>query len=417
MKRILGANRNAAGRCALTVGLVALAVFAFSENSARADLFLLHSGGRVEGKLLNPDEAPRAGYLVQTAGGAKLMLARAQVAKVLTKPPELIEYEALLPKMPPDAEGNWKMAEWCRKQDGLDKEREKHLLAVIEFDPDHELARRGLGYSRIDGEWIKPDEHMEKFGYVRHGPGGWRLKQEVEIEAAKRAQELAEKGWRQKMKLWRGQLNGRRAAEALDEFKGIRDPVAAVALRDMLKEEDLRAYKLLYIEVLSNLEAGASNAALIETVMNDADEQVREAALQILAKRRPPLATTAFIGALKSKDNNQVLRAATGLAAVQDPAATLPLIDALNTKHKFIISTGGSRPGQIGATFSPTGGGGLNAGGGGPKIIERELQNGAVLEALVALSGGANFRYDEEAWRRWYTAQRVPVGLNLRRDE
>ena len=41
-------------------------------NPARADLFVLRTGGQVEGELLNPDEKPRESYVVKTQFGGQL---------------------------------------------------------------------------------------------------------------------------------------------------------------------------------------------------------------------------------------------------------------------------------------------------------------------------------------------------------
>src|SRR5690606_30513229 len=95
------------------------------------------------------------------------------------------------------------------------------------------------------------------------------------------------------------------------------------------------------------------------------------------------------------------------LGKIGDPAAISPMIDALVTSHKYLIQPEG--PGG-GNTFNPTfssgpgglSGGGLSMGGNGPKLIQKDERNGAVLQALIKLSGKQNFEYDEAAWRAWF---------------
>ena len=64
-----------------------LLLLASAAPSARAEEFLLRSGGRIVGELLNPDEHPRRQYVVQVAEGAKVTLDAAQVEKVLHPAP------------------------------------------------------------------------------------------------------------------------------------------------------------------------------------------------------------------------------------------------------------------------------------------------------------------------------------------
>jgi hypothetical protein len=88
------------------------------------------------------------------------------------------------------------------------------------------------------------------------------------------------------------------------------------------------------------------------------------------------------------------------------------------TKHKFMISSGGGG-GELNPTFTndPTQGGlGGFSMGNKPQIVVRELQNIAVRDALVSLTGGANFGFNKEAWKQWYGLQSLPAQVNLRRD-
>ncbi len=44
------------------------------------------------------------------------------------------------------------LAEWCAES-GLGREKAKVYRAILEVDPDHENARRALGFSKVNGEW------------------------------------------------------------------------------------------------------------------------------------------------------------------------------------------------------------------------------------------------------------------------
>ena len=76
-------------------------------------------------------------------------------------------------------------------------------------------------------------------------------------------------------------------------------------------------------------------------------------------------------------------------------------------------------PGSLSPTFGMGPGGapgpsGLSVGG-RPKIVTYQLRNQAVLDALVTLTG-ANFGFDQQAWKDWYVSQRKTHAPNLRRD-
>ena len=150
--------------------------------------------------LLNPNESPRETYVVETRCGGRLTLNGEQVEKVVVKSEAERRYEAFLPSVPDTAEGHWDAAQRCEKA-GLTEPRNFHLEQVLRHDPDHAEARRALGYSRIEGRWVRQDELMGARGYVRHR-GAWRLPQEIVIEQRVERQQEMLVEWRKKLKLW-----------------------------------------------------------------------------------------------------------------------------------------------------------------------------------------------------------------------
>ena len=388
---------------------------------AAAEVLVLKTGGRVEGELINPQRSTAEAYHVRLAEGVEVSLAAEQVQRVITRSDVQKQYDELVPKMPNTVEGHWKMAQWCREA-GLSSNRTLHLEQVIKLDPDHEEARAVLGYSLHGSRWMTQEEFLRSQGYVR-ATGGWKLRQEVELDALKRQRELGEKEWRRKLKIWFDQLDSpRRSSDALANIQAIRDPLAAPALSEILANSKApRQVRLLCLDVLNKLPAGIVEVTLIQLATNEPDPNLRDRCLDELKRAESRNAIAKFTRDLQSKDNRVVNRGAVCLQRMGDPAVTRELIDALITSHKFIIQQG-SGPGSMGATFGGGGGGGGDGGLGGlsmgskPKMVKADLKNEMVLAALTSLNPGVNYGFNEDAWRRWYVDTHTTVDVNLRRD-
>jgi len=383
----------------------------------RAEVFLLKHGGQVDGRWLNSADSKPATYEIELPGGGRLTLAADQIQEVVVQSDMLRRYEEMLPKVPNTVEGHLDMAERCRKA-GLTAQREFHLEKVLELDTDQADARRGLGYSQVEGQWVRADEWFQNQGYVRH-EGGWRLPQEVDLDTQNDRRVVEEKEWRKRLQVWRNAVvRGRDdAGDALAQLRAVDSPLAIAGLSEMLADpEEPKQLKLLYIDLLGKFSYPAAVAALLQRVMRDPDLEVRERCVDAAKVYGRQQALAVFGKLLKDKDNRVVNQAAWALGRLGDPAAIPPLIDALVTKHRYKVQTG-SGPGGISGGFSPQGGGGLQAGG-GVKLVEQEHQNRQALSALTSLvPPGVNFAYDEFAWKNWYSMQQMNApGTNLRRD-
>jgi hypothetical protein len=90
------------------------------------------------------------------------------------------------------------LAKWCR-ENRISKHVEGLLKKVIEIDPNHEAARKELGFVKHEGKWLTHDEHMASLGKVKF-EGRWMSPIDVELIKAKR---LAEEEKRLEAKLER----------------------------------------------------------------------------------------------------------------------------------------------------------------------------------------------------------------------
>lgn len=401
-------------------GMIAALLFAAAPGVLRADLFQLTGGGEVSGRLVNVKRQLNDDYVVATTDGLELTLPSARVKRFLPKSEAERLYEALLPRMPHDADGNWKMAQWCAAQ-GLTTERQHHLQEVLRYEAEHKDARLALGYTSLDGRWIKTDDYMRSQGFVLH-QGKWLTPQDVEAAKVQAAIEEAQVLIKPNLKRWRSSLDSRNARTreaALDAIHHMKDPLAIAALGEMYDDEKLPDFRAMWVQVIGKNPSPLAADTLVRAAVDDDDASVREMARDQLETRKDRRAVGALIAHLHSKDNAKVNRAAAALGRIADPDTMLPLIEALVTEHKFVIQrgSGGGSPGSIGASFSPTGGSGLSAGG-GPKVETLKVQNQSVLEALVQLTPGqaTSLGYDQIRWKEWYAKSTTPDNVNLRRE-
>lgn len=380
---------------------------------ARAEVFVLHNGSRIVGELVNADELFRKTYVIRTPQGATVTLDKSQVTETRYQRPEKVQYAKIRPTFADTVEDQWALAEWCRERH-MHSEREQHLERILELDPNHEGARRALGYTRTGDDWQTQEQFMKENGYVWY-ERRWRLPQEVQLLEERKGRDDAEDAWRKKITMWHRWLSGDKARVAQENFRAIRDPAAVKPIADVLRDKDnSEQVRILCVETLAKIGSPAAMKILAVWTLADPVEEVGLTCLDYLRDAGDHEAVVFFIGKLASKDNTEINRAATALRHMGDTSAIEPLIDALVTTHKYKVTSG--NPGQMSTTFGSGGApGGLSVGG-STKIITRQIANRAVLDALVELTGGQNYGFDQDRWRAWIASRQRGSYFNPRRD-
>jgi len=376
------------------------------------DSFILKTGGRVEGVLHNSDQSPRQQFIIRTSKGSQITLAAHQVDEVIRKTASETHYENIVMKVRDVAKDHWKMAEWCQENQ-LHRQREFHLERIVALEHDHAEARRALGFTLRNGKWIRPKEWMKAHGYIHH-KGAWRTRQDVALQRDREEYQLAQKDYRRKLKIWRGWIGRRRDQQARGNFQEINDPRASWGLAKLLETEQDPRLRHVFVDALGRSGGPDATNALIRHALEDPSEAIRDQCLTKLKIDGSQAAVRTMINVLRHKSNVKVNRAATGLSRLQNLSAVLPLIQALETNHRFVIK---GRDGGINPSFGNggAGGGGLTIGDSGTKIIKKKFRNHNVLTALVELTG-KNFNFDLERWLHWYTEKEAPPRATLRRD-
>lgn len=401
----------------LALGATLLASALARPLEAKPIVALLKSGGQVEGEWLNPERSGDQAYVVETRAGVRLTIDAARVQKVVREQPFKAEYEKLRPTFADTPEGQWELAEWCRKHH-LSDQRRDHLERVIELDKDHAPARYALGYGKFGGQWKSQKEELLSRGYVEDPKSGKMVLPQVLEERERRAEiDTAERDWKQKISRWRDQLAGSHRGRAFDAERSIAsvtDPNAVPALRDQLKDERLEPVRKLYIDTLAQIDSPAAVRVLADLSLYDENPELRMTCVDHLAKNPQPALVEYLIGKLHAKENPIINRAAVGLSHLNDQRAVRPLIDVLLTEHKDVVSSNPNN--QTAASFSPDGTLGGFSAGNSRRVVKYWLKNPEVLDALISLTGGTNFEYNQPAWKHWYTQVHKMDQIDLRRD-
>lgn len=392
--------------------LVGAFMLASGYGIARGDVLELTNGGRVEGTIVNA--ADQTGdYVLETASG-RVVIARAQVARVEATSTAEKEYAAAAKTSPDTVDGHWKLYEWCRDHK-LREQSQKHLTRILELDPDHAQARSLLGFQKRGGQWQTRDELMASRGMVKF-EGEWYTRQHVELLQRRSEAKTVQVDWSkdlQRLRRWLIGTDQNRARQAQAEINAIRDPLAAKPLVTLLRTESEPALQRLWLDVAARLDHPIVVSALVEHSLFDANDEIRHQCLEYLIASGRPGLVAPYLQALQSDDNITINRAALALSRIGDPEAIGPLISVVVSTHKIKIS---DHTGEM-SVSAPTGrgGGGLSMGG-GPKFENRTVRNPDVLAALVSLTGIAGFEYNQAAWRAWLNERAKTQRVDLRRD-
>ncbi len=396
-------------------GLAVLTSF----GASRSAIFVLTNDGQVQGEpVVGPDATPGQ-TVVRTSSGGLITLDNGQIKQIIPLSANELEYERIRPNYADTAEDQWKLAEWCHKH-SLNKQERVHLERVIVLDPDQPDARRLLGYGQSNGHWVRQADAMKEQGYVLY-KGQWKLPQEVELLEARRKDELAEKAWFAKLKRWRGALGNRSDDDGQwqEELNSIKtDSTAVPALAHYVERETSDRIKLQMIDVLVRIGSPSALDVVVGRTLDDSSEEIRLSALDKLVASTHRESVPFYVKALKSKDNVRINRAALCLGKLGDKSAIPALINALRTTHTHVEQQG--QPGQISTTFgNGPGGGGMSVGTPPPKRVTITYDNHDVLAALLELtgrSGTESFQFDKKAWLTWYSRQKTPANVDIRRD-
>ena len=384
-------------------------------RSLCADTLEISGGGHLTGEVQRKGDL----VIVKVDDQVQVAIPASRVRRVV-KSDELAEYRRLAALVGDDAERHYQLALWCVRSDGVagDVQRYKryHMRRAIDLDPDHAKARGALGFTRQNGKWIRTADLMTERGMVPRS-GGWELPEAAAIEEYQNSINVDARKWNREVnRLVAVVLRGSsKAPEAMETLSSIRDPLAAGAIAQQLltsreNGSQSRPLRLLWVRLLAQFRNTVSVEALVRAGLEEADETVREAALNELVAHGSASAVATYLQYLSANDNQLVNRAARALTWFPDRELVLTYIDALVTTHKTELAPG---PGmQVG--FG-NGGGGMQMGGKKQVQVEHR-KNPAALTLVKSVVQDVDYGYDEQAWRDYIASLRTAFSGDLRRD-
>lgn len=403
----------------------AIAVFIFLlaalPLNARATVFSLTSGAQITGDLIRQDEA---NYEVKTASGA-VLIPRDSVTRIESDRSGLPdEYAKRVAELGDSIDGNLALAAWCGEV-GLLAEARKHYRRVLELDPNHDEARRQLGFVRVGDGWVEartvvpPEDEAKKQK---------RLRRE-RIDAEKLLAAI-EQQWIGQIRAIRSQYLDATSTAANrkghERIMAITDPLAVLPLARVLSDGSVFARRVL-VEALAEFDEDEATLNLAALALIDDDAEVRRIAVVELKRRDDPRIAAQLRKGLQSNSDVIVSRAAVALGILQARSAIPELIDALTAErsrfvevpvqqlfgdmsHTFQRETSVSLGSSVDLRHKPQYGN--QAGLSKPMFrpTRQELRQVTVLrtevmEALKSITG-ENFGFDAAAWSRWHEEQK-----------
>tara|TARA_R110002072_G_scaffold303123_1_gene494714 strand:- start:147714 stop:149033 length:1320 start_codon:yes stop_codon:yes gene_type:complete len=424
---------------AALAAICAWSVVLLATSGASADIVHLKTGGVLRG-LIEPSredaEAPRNSVTMKLLSGAEVELPVDQISSRQVRPLKFEEYEVRAESLPDTLAAHWALAEWCREQK-LNEQREIHLEIVLDIDPDHRQAHYGLRHTFYRDQWMTREEYEQTRiadGFVQYN-GKWVPADKLEAIRNEDAASKAEREWYAKVRVWLNWATGNhaaRAADGLNNLRGIDSPDALSALVQFLGKSPRADVRRLFIEIVGKIKGPGPVVPLATLAVREDVRELRELALSMIDEAHYDQARLLVVDELRDRNNVVVRRAGTVLAKIGDETSVPALIRALVTTHSYKVrvpvqgysfGVDGSIPGGTG--LPPEIEVGLRTGvydsvqvvpllGAAratkliPVAVNRE--NEEVLMALRQITGN-NFGFDENTWQRWWNIDRNQATL------
>jgi len=306
------------------MGILALLLLA-AAAATPADEVELTSGAVIEGKVQDLGDSIK---ILKSNGSATYP--KSMVRKITPKKTveEIYEDTARALKED-DLDGHLKLARWCLEKK-LPKEALLEFKRVITLNPDHEEARSGAGFQKINGKWLAEDEANEAKGLVKH-KGRWMTPEQRDLELALEEQKELDKAIQNEVARQVAHLKSsdeKKREEAIAALAKIDDKQKAKAFIAAIPSPNRETRKFLYQE-LGRMKEVAALRPLVRRSLWDEDEALRPVAYRAVQDIGHPDAGLLYLPFLAEESISARIRCLDALAAFKDLRLVSPLLQAL----------------------------------------------------------------------------------------
>ncbi len=161
-----------------------LVLLALLAAPAAADEVVLRNGSRFSGRVLEQGDR----VTVQMDYGT-MTFRKLDVREVLRSDDPLKDLEQKV-EAATTTQKLFEAALWARDR-GLPGRSNELCEKVLLLEPDHEGARKAMGYERLEGGWLRGDDLMVARGFVKH-EGKWLKRETVEQILAQQSVEAVD---------------------------------------------------------------------------------------------------------------------------------------------------------------------------------------------------------------------------------
>ncbi|HVE42396.1 MAG TPA: HEAT repeat domain-containing protein [Planctomycetota bacterium] len=304
------------------MGILALLLFA---AAPWADEVELTSGTIVEGKVQDLGDSIK---IVKSNGSA--VYPKTMVRKITPKKTVEELYEDTAHGLKDeDLDGHLKLARWCLEKK-LSKEAVAEFKKVIALNADHEEARAGAGFQKLNGKWLTEDEANEAKGLVRH-KGRWMTPEQRDLDLALEEQKELDKALQNEVLRQVGFLKSsdeKKREEAIAALAKIDDKHKAKAYIAAIPSPNRETRKFLYQE-LGRMKEAAALRPLVRRSLWDEDEALRPVAYRAVQDIGHPDAGLLYVPFLGEESISARIRCVDAMAAFKDLRLVSPLLSAL----------------------------------------------------------------------------------------
>jgi tetratricopeptide (TPR) repeat protein len=377
-------------------------------SPATADEVELTSGAVIEGKVEDLGDSIRISRSIGSVTYPKSMVRKITPKKT---PEELYEERSKSLKED-DVPGRLDLARWCLKQK-LTREAVQEYRKVIAADPDHEEARLGAGFQKVDDRWMTDEEANAARGLVKHR-GRWMSPEQRDLDLALEEQKELDQALTKEVQLRLTHLkstNEKKRQEALEALARIEDKFKAKAYLGAIASPQRELRKFIFQE-LGRMKVLQAARPLVRRSLWDEDADLRPVALAAARELGHPDIALLYLPFLGEESVSARIRAVEALAEFRDPRTAPALVQALENNlalQRMYDSMGREMTTVTLGTVVVPGGGAVTL----PRVarvkydpldkesrVKLEHERGLLANTLATLTGERHGT-DPARWRAW----------------